>query len=125
MVRGTNLPRSFRQHVETVEILSRAKGQLARFPLVRGSQVRVFLFSVGQVRKLMKSQEDALPVTERNGLAFLDQMVGQAVDATLRELFTAGLAGVLISVAGVFELLASNEELEDELIRLSTHSMGV
>lgn len=73
----------------------------------------------------MKSQEDALPVTERNGLAFLDQMVGQAVDATLRELFTAGLAGVLISVAGVFELLASNEELEDELIRLSTHSMGV
>lgn len=73
----------------------------------------------------MKSQENALSVTERNGLAFLDQVVGQAVDATLRELLTAGLAGVLISVAGVFELLASNEELEDELIRLSTHSMGV
>lgn len=48
-------------------------------------------------------------------------MVGQAIDATLGELLTAGFAGVLIAVTGILELLTSNKKLEDQLVWLATH----
>lgn len=66
-------------------------------------------------------------------------MVGQTVDASFRELhwsvvyweniglifwhlFAARLAGMLVTIAGVLELLSSLEELRDESIWLSTHN---
>lgn len=69
----------------------------------------------------MKSQQDALPIAQRDGLTLLHEMVGQAVDATLGKFLSAGLARVLVAITGVLEFLASNKELEDELVRFATH----
>lgn len=43
--------------------------------------------------------------------------------AGLQDLFTARLACVLVAIAGVFELGATFEELEDQLIGLATHCL--
>ena len=48
-------------------------------------------------------------------------MIGKAIDATLGELFTTRLARVLVAIAGVLELLTSNKELENQLVRFATH----
>lgn len=64
-----------------------------------------------------------MPVPQRDCLTFLHQMVGQAVDAALGELLAAGLAGVLVAVACILELLPADEELENQLIRLAAHCL--
>ena len=69
----------------------------------------------------MESQQDALSVTQGNCLTLFDEVLGEAIDATLGKHLTAGLACVLIAVAGILELLASDEELEDQLVRLPAH----
>lgn len=92
----------------------------------------------------MELQDGTLAVAERQGGAFLDQVVCQAVYPTLRkllrvnsrspgsfsstrsrawrtDLLPAGFAGVLVAIARVLELGASLEELEDELVGFATH----
>lgn len=62
-----------------------------------------------------------MAVTQRDGLTFLDKMVGQAIDAALGKFFAAGLAGMLVAVASILEFLTSDKELEDELVGFATH----
>lgn len=73
----------------------------------------------------MESQQDALTITEGDGLALLHQVIGQAVDTSLGKHFTTGLAGVLVSIARVLQLRTPVEELEDELVRFAAHCDGV
>ena len=56
-------------------------------------------------------------------MTLLDKMVGQAVNTALGEHFTTCFARVLVAIAGILEFLASNKELEDQLVRLATHSL--
>ena len=120
LVGGTDLSRRLGQDIEAIEILTSRERQVDRLSLVLSGDVFV-LVSVGQVGEFVESQQDALSIAQRNGLTLLDEMVGQAVDATLGEFFAAGLARVLVTVTGVLEFLAANEELKDELVRFATH----
>lgn len=121
LVRGTNLAGGLGQHVQTIEIWAIWKGRVRGFAFTT-SRARVFVgIALGQVWKFMESKEHTLAVTKRNGLAFLDQVVRQAVDTTLGELFATGLARMLVPVAGVLEFGASNEELEDECVGFAPH----
>jgi hypothetical protein len=117
--RGTDLTRSLSQDVQAVEVGAIAKVPVTlAFPSCAGVFIRVAL---GQVGEFVEPEEHALAIAKRDGLALLDQVIGEAVDAALGEFLTAGLAGVLIAVAGILELGASDKELEDELVGLATH----
>ena len=59
-----------------------------------------------------------------DGRTFLGDVGGQAVDSTLGEVFTASLAGMLVSVTVVIELLAANKVFEDQRVGLATHGNG-
>lgn len=69
----------------------------------------------------MESKKNALAVPERNGLAFLDQVVGQAIDAPFGKFLATGLAGMLVAITRILELGTSNEELEDQLVGFASH----
>lgn len=69
----------------------------------------------------MKSQENALTISQGNRLALLHQVIGQTIDTPLGEFLAAGLAGMLVAITRVLELGTSNEELEDELVGFSPH----
>lgn len=94
----------------------------------------------------MELQDGTLAVAERQGGAFLDQVVRQAVYPALwkllrvnsrclgsfartrprarrTDLLAAGFAGVLVAIARVLELGASLKELEDELVGFTTHPL--
>lgn len=118
LVGRTNLARCLGQNIEAIEILACSEGQIHRFALTRHILV---LVAIGEIGKFVKSQQDALPIAQRDGLTLLHEMVGQAVDATLGKFLSAGLARVLVAITGVLEFLASNKELEDELVRFATH----
>ena len=125
LVGRAHLSRRFGQHIQAVKILARRKRHIRPLAFTLPRSVGVFiLIAIGQIGELVQSQQDALAVTQRDGLTFLDEMVGQAVDATFGKFLAAGLAGVLVAVAGILELLASNEELEDELVGFATHCEG-
>lgn len=121
LIRGTDPARGLSQHFQAIEVRAVREGRVGRFAFVaRGTPVFVGV-AFSQVREFVESQEDALTVTERDGLAFLDQVIGEAVNTALGELLTACLAGMLVAVAGVLELGASDEELEDKLVGFTTH----
>ena len=69
----------------------------------------------------MELKQSTLPIADRNGLTLLDEMVCQAIYATLGKLLSASFASVLIAVAGVLQLRTALEKLEDELVRFTTH----
>lgn len=56
-----------------------------------------------------------------NGRALFGQVIGEAVDASLGEILTAGLAPELITVAVILQFRTAVEVLEDHIIRLATH----
>lgn len=69
----------------------------------------------------MELKESTLAVSNRYGLAFFDEMVCQTVYPSFGEFLSASLARVLIPVAGILQLGAALEELEDQLIGFSAH----
>jgi hypothetical protein len=69
----------------------------------------------------VESKKNALAVPKRNGLAFLDQVVGQAIDAPFGKFLSAGLAGMLVAITRILELGTSNEELEDKLVGFASN----
>jgi hypothetical protein len=101
----------------------------------------------GEVGQLVDLQQGALAVAQRKGGTFLDEVVREAIDAAFGELssasagaaasvgktkmpcasavvaylFAARLARVLVAIAGILELGAALEELEDQLVRPPPH----
>lgn len=120
LVGRTDLARCLGQNIETIEILACSEGQVHRLALTLPCHILV-LVAIGEIGKFVESQQDALPIAQRDGLTLLHEMVGQTVDATLGEFLAASFARVLVAITGVLEFLASNEELEDELVRFATH----
>jgi hypothetical protein len=122
LVRSTHLSRRFGQHIQSVKILARRKRNLARFPFILSCRIRVLiLITIRKVGKFVESQQDALSVPQRDRGAFLYQMIGEAIDAAFGKLLAACLARMLVAITGILKLLASNEELEDELVGFATH----
>lgn len=119
MIRGNHLAGRLCEHVQTIEVGAVTESAVT---LLSGGSIRILDgITFGEIGEFVKTQEHALTVTERNGLALFDQVVGEAIDAAFRELFATGLAGVLVSIARVLQLRTSNEELKNKLIGLATH----
>lgn len=112
LVRRADLSRRFRQHIEAVETRPGRVRQIDLTALGSSAVARVFVeIPVREIRQLVQSQQDALAIPQRNGLAPFNKVICQAIDAALGELLSAGLAGVLVAVTGILQLLPADEEL--------------
>ena len=69
---------------------------------------------VSMIRNIVQLEKRLSTIRSADSWAFLDEMRSETIDATFGESFSAGLAGVLVAVAGVVELCATSEVLENQ-----------
>jgi len=77
------------------------------------------------VRDIVQLEESFPSIRGADSRAFFDEMCCETIDPTLWESFAAGLASMLITVARVVELRATDEVLQDQCCRwrVSHYSM--
>jgi hypothetical protein len=66
------------------------------------------------VGNVVELEQSLSTIRGANSRAFLDEMRSETIDATFRESFSTGLAGVLVAVAGVVEFRATSEMLKNQ-----------
>lgn len=77
------------------------------------------VFEVVGLRHIVHFEDCRLAISFGEAIALLNQMVGQAVDATLGELLAAVFTGMGIAIARVIKLSTSQKVLEDQCWSLS------
>src|ERR1700709_2001206 len=67
----------------------------------------------GEVGKVIEFEERFLPITKGNGWTSLNKVSSQRLQSSFREFLAAGLACMLVSIAGIVQLGPSFEVSED------------
>jgi len=69
------------------------------------------------VRYIVQLEESFPSIRGTDSRAFFDKMCSETIDSALGESLAAGLASMLITVARVIELRATNEVLQNQCYR--------
>jgi hypothetical protein len=114
---------SFYESMQATEVGVRIVGVLGAGPIHGRRAVHLGLSSssahmISMIRNIVQLEKRLSTIRRADSWAFLDEMRCEAIDAAFGKSFSAGLAGVLVAIAGVIELCATSEVLKNQRCRI-------